>query len=303
MHRRVWTFGAAFAVSGAVCLAQAPAQQSQQPGMHMSCTMTDENGKTISLPECANPSSTPRPDTPASKNAAQKFPYPGESTGSTAPDQGAPSSGAQTSGVQGGDTGGSGNPNAGNPNLPASKRFPFPGETPDTPAPSGNAPQSQNQNAGPLRDAGSSGESSSSSSSSSSNDPDAMKDLGPNQETTDPYEADEAAARARAASRRSKREAPAAKPQTADERVAEDLQVASFYSGGGNFRGAYLRARDAVATEAEDPEAHFALAEAARKLGKLDEAQTEYKATLAHDPIPKTKKAAERALKEMSGKG
>ena len=128
-----------------------------------------------------------------------------------------------------------------------------------------------------------------------------MKDLGPNQETADPYAADDNAARARAAGRRSKREAPAAKPQTADERVAEDLSVAAFYSGGGNWRGAYLRARDAVATEADDPEAHFMLAESARKLGKLDEAQTEYKATLAHDPIPKTKKAAEKALKEMSG--
>lgn len=298
MHRRLWTLGVALAAGSVVCLGQT---QQQPAGSQGGCTMTDENGKTVSLPECANPPATPRPDTPASKNAAQKFPYPGDAPSSAPAATDAPSSGGQSPSVQGSDSGASGNPN-----LPASKRFPFPGETPDTPAPNTTPSGTQNggapapgANSGPLRDAGSSGESSSSS--SSSNDPDAMKDLGPNQETTDPYAADDNAARARAATRKSKREPPAAKPQTADERVTEDLQVAAFYSGGGNWRGAYLRAKDAVATEAADPEAHFALAEAARKLGKLDEAQTEYKATLTHDPIPKTKKAAERALKEMSG--
>jgi len=296
MHRRGWVLGVALAAGAVACGAQSMPQPTQRQG---GCTMVDENGKTISLPECEHPSLTPHPDTPASKSAAQKFPYPGDSSSpaNAAPGGQGTGGGSQTPDASAPDPSVAGS-GAGNSN-PASKRFPFPGETPDAPAAGANPPAGSNS--GPLRDAGSSGESTSSSSSSSSADPSAMKDLGPNQETADPYAADDNAARARAAGRRSKREAPAAKPQTADERVAEDLSVAAFYSGGGNWRGAYLRARDAVATEADDPEAHFMLAESARKLGKLDEAQTEYKATLAHDPIPKTKKAAEKALKEMSG--
>jgi tetratricopeptide (TPR) repeat protein len=68
-----------------------------------------------------------------------------------------------------------------------------------------------------------------------------------------------------------------------------------------NWRGAYLRAADAILIDAENPEGQFALAEAARKLGKLDEALTHYKKCLTLDPIPKTKKAAEKAIKEMAG--
>jgi hypothetical protein len=45
------------------------------------------------------------------------------------------------------------------------------------------------------------------------------------------------------------------------------------------------------------------LAEAARKLGKLDEAMEHYKTCLKLDPIPKEKKVAEKALKEMEGGG
>jgi Tfp pilus assembly protein PilF len=127
-----------------------------------------------------------------------------------------------------------------------------------------------------------------------------MKDLGPDPDES-PFKADDDAARARAAARRSKREPPAPKPQTADQRLNEDLEVADFYRDEGNYRGMYLRAKDAVGISGDDPEAHFLLAESARKLGKLDEAQSEYRETLKHDPVTKTKKAAERALKEMGG--
>jgi Tfp pilus assembly protein PilF len=68
-----------------------------------------------------------------------------------------------------------------------------------------------------------------------------------------------------------------------------------------NYRGAYSRATDAVAIASEDPNTQFALAEAARKLGKLDEALTHYKKCLTLDPTPKVKKSAEKAVKEMSG--
>ena len=69
----------------------------------------------------------------------------------------------------------------------------------------------------------------------------------------------------------------------------------------GNYRAAYARAQDAVTLANDDPEAHLALAEAARKLGKLDEAQQHYKRCLELDPVPKGRKVAEKALKEMSG--
>jgi Tfp pilus assembly protein PilF len=101
---------------------------------------------------------------------------------------------------------------------------------------------------------------------------------------------------------RSSRRRVAAEPVvTNSQRFAEDLQVAGFYQNDGNFRGAYMRAKDAVSISADDPDAHLALAEAARKLGKLDEAEQNYKKCLALDPVPKTKKAAQAALKEMTG--
>ena len=79
--------------------------------------------------------------------------------------------------------------------------------------------------------------------------------------------------------------------------------MAGFYENDGDFKGAYSRATEAVSLDKEDPAAHLALADSARKLGKLDEAETEYKTCLALDPVPKVRKAAERALKEMTGGG
>ncbi len=91
--------------------------------------------------------------------------------------------------------------------------------------------------------------------------------------------------------------------QTKSQREVEDLKVAAFYEGNGNYRGAYLRALDAVSIADDDAEAHLAVAEAARRLGKLDEAETQYKKCLSMDPVPKVKKAAARALKEMTNGG
>jgi Tfp pilus assembly protein PilF len=103
--------------------------------------------------------------------------------------------------------------------------------------------------------------------------------------------------------RRARQRLPKVKTQTPTEREEEDLQVAGFYQNDGDYRGAYLRGKDAVSVAADDPNAHFVLAEAARKLGKLDEAMEHYKTCLKLDPIPKEKKVAEKALKEMEGGG
>jgi Tfp pilus assembly protein PilF len=99
-----------------------------------------------------------------------------------------------------------------------------------------------------------------------------------------------------------KKLAKVATPETPESRAAEDLTVADFYQNDGNFKGAYERAKDAVQNQPNDPYTHFALAEAARKLGKVDEAKAEYAAVLKLDPIPKQEKASQRALAELASK-
>jgi hypothetical protein len=243
-----------------------------------SCTFTDENGKTVTWPNCQDPNEKPEPaKAPEAKPGdapAKSFPYPGETPAAPAAGdaaQSAPASAAKP---------------ADNDNLPAGKRFPFPGEDANgaaKPAPG-------------LNDAGSSGDSTDSGSSSSSSSSSAEgSGVGPLADG-DPDEAAKAAA-----ARRARRRLPKMDTQTPDQREQEDLSVAQFYQTGGNFKGAYERATDAVSIAADDPDAHFALAEAARRLGKLDEALTHYKKCLTLDPVPKEKKAAEKALKEMAG--
>lgn len=266
-----------------------------------SCTFTDENGKTVTWPNCQPPTATPgsssptpatapasKPNAPAPTNspatsAPKSFPFPGETQEQT------PTPSSAVTPPQSPNNGQTNAPQSSTPapaNAPAGSRFPFPGEQ-DNPA-------SSSSSSSPLGDAGSSG---SGSSSSSSSDEDPFGDSNSGLPAGD----DDPAAKAAAKRRAEKRRLAGSKPQTQDEREAEDLQVGSFYMDGENYRGAYLRAKDAVTYGSDDPEAHFLLAESARKLGKLDEALAEYRKCLTLDPIPKTKKAAEKAIKEMAG--
>ena len=89
------------------------------------------------------------------------------------------------------------------------------------------------------------------------------------------------------------------KLQSADEREAEDLDVAHTYIGMGDLQGAYMRTQDAVKTSPDDPDAHFALAEVAAKLEKRDEAINEYNACLKLDPPEKEAKDARKALERL----
>jgi hypothetical protein len=241
------------------------------------CVYTDVTGKAVTVlcadaPFGARPL-TPPPATPTP--AAQGFPFPGETPGVNSQQNPAP---AATNGA-----------------APAGQRFPFPGENPDSATPAAPAPSTPTAS-NPLQDAGSQGDStrpspgeSSSSSSSSSNLP-----TGPD-DANDPPDA-------APIPHHSRRPLPVVKEQTPDEREAEDVRVASFYMDTKDFRGAYLRGKDAVSVDDTDPEAHLALAEAARKLGKLDEALQHYKRCLELDPLPKDRKVATQALKEMTGK-
>ncbi len=267
--------------AGVGVMLAAQAMRAQQQG---GCTFTDENGKTVFWPNCQDPAekkAAPPPangqtqtpgQTPAagSANPAKSFPFPGDGSRPAAPV-------AQQSGT--------GTPAAGTPGGGAASKFPFPGGD------SAGGP--------PLKDSGSSGNSSSSSGSSSSGPPERDPTAGPLGDDADTDPAAKAAEARRAA--RAKRGIDF--HQTTDQREAEDLRVAAFYRDDGNFKGMYERATDAVSLADEDAEAHLALAEAARRLGKLDEAMTHYKKCLTLDPVPKTRKAAEKALKEMTAGG
>lgn len=161
---------------------------------------------------------------------------------------------------------------AATPATPAAKSFPFPAEADkdaDKPA--------------------------ASSSSSSSAPPD-----------TDPaVDADDAPALAdkgSSGSTRAQRRRRLPKVEDLDEREAKDLEVAHYYTTTGNFVGAYVRAKDAVATIPDDPIAHFAVAEGARNLKKMDEAIAEYQLYLKLDPEGEKARSARRALTELSPK-
>jgi len=220
------------------------------------CSVTDENGKTVVWPNCVDPNQTnAAPQTPArtppASDPAKSFPFPGETPQTPAPAEPAASP-SSTAAAQ--NSPGSADKPADDPSQPVSKRFPFPGG-------------------------------------SSSDD---VGGVGPLAGDDDP-------AAAAAAARASRKRLPKVNAETPTQREQEDLDVAAFYQNDGNYKGAYERALDAVSIAGDDPDAHFALAEAARRLGKLDEAETHYKKCLTLDPVPKELKAAEKALKEMAG--
>ena len=88
--------------------------------------------------------------------------------------------------------------------------------------------------------------------------------------------------------------------QSDDERVDEDLTVAKFYFHDENYQGAYLRAKDAVSIQPDYSATHFALAQAAQKLKKKDEAIAEYQAYLKLDPDGEKAKESKKALADLN---
>jgi hypothetical protein len=176
------------------------------------------------------------------------------------------------------------------------EQFPFPGESskpaaPDSPAPGSSKGSAATDHpfptAPPPRLPGDDS-SSSSSSSRSSTDADNPADVGPplKDEGTEGTSTHRKLPKVR-------------KVQTDDERVDEDLNVAKFYMGDENFQGAYLRSKDAVQVQPDYSNAHFALAVAAQKLKKKDEAIAEFKAYLKLDPSGEKSKEAQKALAEL----
>lgn len=185
-------------------------------------------------------------------------------------------------------------------------RFPFPGDTPAPAPPAGDAPKTAAPSAQPGTDrfpfpgeqpAAAPQPASPGSSSSSSGEPPAF----PSDDTNTPDPSDPNAKPAAPEGRRLlKRVNPVGtKLLTPDEREAEDLSVARFYIDQGNLKGAYLRTQDAVKVLPADPDAHCALAEAALKLNKRDEAVAEFTTCLKLDPVEKEAKNAKRELARL----
>lgn len=92
---------------------------------------------------------------------------------------------------------------------------------------------------------------------------------------------------------------PGSKLQSPEEREAEDLDVARSYIDQENYTAAYMRSKDAVKIQPDDPAAHFLLAQVAIKLNKRDEAIEQYEQCLKLDPVDKEAKAARKALARL----
>jgi tetratricopeptide (TPR) repeat protein len=218
-----------------------------------------------------------KPGASAKPSAAEKFPFPGEVIGASPSAPAAGTTPPNLSGVPDApDT--SGTPSAPLGKQDASKAFPFPGDV-SKPGPDTNEPGT------------------SSSSSSNSGDDATPADAGATPVLQDKGSEGNAATPGRHLLHRLN--PVGTKLESADEREAEDLDVAHTYLGVGNLQGAYMRTQDAVKTVPDDPDAHFALAEVAAKLEKRDEAIAEYNTCLKLDPPEKEAKDARKALERL----
>jgi tetratricopeptide (TPR) repeat protein len=87
-----------------------------------------------------------------------------------------------------------------------------------------------------------------------------------------------------------------------DKLAKEDIRVGRFYLAQGNYPGAYMRLKEATEVGPGNVDAVYLLAEAARKISHLDEAETNYKLYLQVEPDGKYAKDSLKALKELAGK-
>ena len=252
-----------------------------------------ETGK--KSPDQAVTAAAPANSTPA----AQQFPFPGEQLPKPTETPAAkafPFPGSDKAGETSQDSDVQHDPAAEKKaaNTPAGKAFPFPGgSTADLPA-DPDMPSSEKQpdeTPAPTSSSSSSSSGASPDADSGSNVPTATDAPGPKGEYDDE---DSATPKLKDKSRKN-----IPKPQSDSERVDEDLTIAKYYGQSGNKMGAYLRAKDAVKTQPDYPEAHFVLGEAARRLGKNDEALAEFTTYLKLAPNGERAKSAEKALESL----
>lgn len=80
----------------------------------------------------------------------------------------------------------------------------------------------------------------------------------------------------------------------------QDIRVGEFYMNTGDYKGSYLRFKEATEVDPENAEAVYDLADAARKLDKKHEAIENYQIYLAALPKGPKAKAARKALSELA---
>jgi tetratricopeptide (TPR) repeat protein len=81
--------------------------------------------------------------------------------------------------------------------------------------------------------------------------------------------------------------------------ASEDVRVGGFYLDRHDYKGAYLRYKEASLADPENADAVFGLAEAARGLSHKDEAAQNYRIYLDVVPDGKKAKEARKALAEL----
>jgi len=284
------------------------------------CDPTVYPSETVETKGKKGADATPAVTPPAGGTAADKFPFPGEQPAPSAsaakkfpfPGESAPAAESKPEDVPK-DPGA-----ATTTDTPAGRNYSFPGEdtrnvphdaaaekkATDSPAgksfpyPGGGAPDASATKPDVASSGSSSGSSSSEPSSSSSDD--GSTAAGKSSATKNPDDDDDDnPPKLTDKGSEGRRVLKVVKPQSDEARVDEDLSVAKFYGQSGNYMGAYLRAKDAVKTQPDYPEGHFALGEAAKRLKKKDEAAAEFREYLKLSPDGEKAKAAEKALAEL----
>ncbi len=84
---------------------------------------------------------------------------------------------------------------------------------------------------------------------------------------------------------------------------SEDVAIGKMYFQSENYRGAYIRYREALSLDPENADAAFGVAETARKLNQPDEARQNYKLCVDLDPDGPRAKTARKALATLASRG
>ncbi len=97
-----------------------------------------------------------------------------------------------------------------------------------------------------------------------------------------------------------KEQAKVAEPVHNSQMSAKDVSIAKMYFQNENYRGAYIRYKEALSLDPENADAAFGIAESARRLNQTQEAIDNYQLCLKIDPDGPRAKAARKALNGLS---
>jgi tetratricopeptide (TPR) repeat protein len=81
--------------------------------------------------------------------------------------------------------------------------------------------------------------------------------------------------------------------------AAEDVSIGKMYMQSENYRGAYIRYKEALSLDPDNVDAAFGIAETARKMNQTQEAIANYELCLEMDPHGPRSKASRKALSQL----